>query len=86
MVGTSDECVLKDNDAYQVWLETEANQEQKDGGTDTDMELGADAPAKVFSLPTNSPKGFAVSSEEPESLDSEWAAQSLLVNVGASSP
>jgi hypothetical protein len=81
VVGTSDECVLKDNDASQVWLETEANQEQKDGGTDTDMEPGADAPAKAFSLPTNSPKGFVESYEEPESLDSEWAAQSLPMSI-----
>ncbi|KAH8941556.1 hypothetical protein BDL97_14G047700 [Sphagnum fallax] len=77
VVGTSDECVLKDNGASQAWLETEANQEQKDGGTDTDMEPSADAPAKAFSLPTNSPKGFVESYEEPESLDSEWAGESL---------
>lgn len=81
VVGTSDECVLKDNGASQTWLETEANQEQKDGGTDTDMEPSADAPAKAFSLPTNSPKGFVESYEEPESLDSEWAAESLPMSI-----
>jgi hypothetical protein len=81
VVGTSVECVLKDNGASQVWLETEANQEQKDGGTDTEMEPSADAPAKAFSLPANSPKGFVESYEEPESLDSEWAAQSLPMSI-----
>lgn len=81
VVGTSDECVLKDNGASQAWLETEANREQKDGGTDTDMEPSADAPAKAFSLPTNSPKGFVESYEEPESLDSEWAAESLPMSI-----
>jgi hypothetical protein len=81
VVGTSDVCVLKDNDASQVSLETEANQEQKDGGTDTDMEPGAYAPAKAFSLPTNSPKDFVESYEEPESLDSEWATQSLPMSI-----
>ncbi len=79
VVGTLDECV--DNCASQVWLETEANQEQKDGGTDTDMEPSADTPAKAFSLPTSSPKGFVESYEEPESLDSEWAAQSLPMSI-----
>ncbi|CAK9204222.1 unnamed protein product [Sphagnum troendelagicum] len=81
VVGTSDECVLKDNGASQAWLETEANQEQKGGGTDTDMEPSADAPAKAFSLPTNSPKGFVESYEEPETLDSEWAAESLPMSI-----